>query len=34
METRALQEVPFNDMHNRSHYPRAEKEDEIFFDDI
>lgn len=34
MNDRALQEVPFNDMHNRSHYPRADKDEEIFFDDV
>ena len=34
MNDRALQEVPFNEMHNRSHYPRAEKDEEIYFDDV
>ena len=31
---RALKEVPFNEMHNRSHFSRMDKDDEIFFDDI
>jgi hypothetical protein len=34
MNDRALQEVPFNEMHNRSHFSRADKDEEIFFDDV
>lgn len=34
MNDRALQEVPFNEMHNRSHYSRAEGDDGVFFDDM
>ena len=34
MNDRALQEVTFNEMHNRSHYSRADKDDDVFFDDM
>ena len=34
MNDRALQEVPFNEMHNRSHFSRIDKDDEVFFDDM
>jgi len=35
MNDRALQEVPFNEMHNRSHFSRnGQEEDQVFFDDM
>ena len=34
LNDRALQEVPFNEMHNRSHFSRADKDEDIFFDDM